>query len=140
MVAGKSTIPDLFSTASTGERDAPSAGASRNAPSTDKAPRHVLPKDLANAVKHLTDPEFERLVSAVIAEQKRRGKPAVGAGTSTGPRKEDLTPLTTGTVKLVRAAFKAGVTPLQIARQFGMSRADVQRALSSQAADQERDA
>jgi ABC transporter substrate binding protein len=33
-----------------------------------------LPADLPNAIKHLDDQQFDRLVSAVVAEQKRRGK------------------------------------------------------------------
>jgi hypothetical protein len=39
--------------------------------------------------------------------------------------------LTRGQVNAVRAAFKAGVTPSRIARQFGLSHADVRKALSS---------
>jgi hypothetical protein len=34
-------------------------------------------------------------------------------------------PLTQGQVNAVRAAFKAGITPLRIARQFGISQANV---------------
>jgi predicted transcriptional regulator len=33
----------------------------------------------------------------------------------------------------VRAAFKAGVTPAKIAREFGISRSDVKRALAGDA-------
>jgi len=40
-------------------------------------------------------------------------------------------PLTTGKLNAVRAAFKAGVKPTLIARQFGLSDADVRRALAS---------
>ena len=39
--------------------------------------------------------------------------------------------LTKGQVNAVRAAFKAGVTPSRIARQFGLSHSDVRKALSS---------
>jgi uncharacterized protein (DUF433 family) len=39
--------------------------------------------------------------------------------------------LTKGQVNAVRAAFKAGVTPSRIAQQFGLSHADVRKALSS---------
>jgi transposase-like protein len=31
----------------------------------------------------------------------------------------------------VRAAFKAGITPARIARQFGLSQSDVRKALST---------
>jgi transposase-like protein len=34
-------------------------------------------------------------------------------------------------VNAVRAAFKAGVTPSRIARQFGLSQSDVRKAHSS---------
>ena len=57
--------------------------------------RHVLPKDLPNAVKHLNDEELDRLLNAV------------------------------------HAAFKAGITPARIARQFGLSQSDVKKALKS---------
>ncbi|MFY9838345.1 MAG: hypothetical protein WAK55_18125 [Xanthobacteraceae bacterium] len=36
--------------------------------------RHVLPNDLTNAIKQLEDKELDQLFSAVLAEQKRRGK------------------------------------------------------------------
>jgi len=38
-----------------------------------------------------------------------------------------------GKLNAVRAAFKAGVTPARIAREFGISRSDVQRALAGDA-------
>jgi hypothetical protein len=38
--------------------------------------------------------------------------------------------LSRGQVNAVRAAFKAGVTPSRIARQFGLSQSDVRKALS----------
>jgi hypothetical protein len=40
-------------------------------------------------------------------------------------------PLTQGKLNAVRAAFKAGVSPTKIARQFGLSQSDVQKALAS---------
>ena len=36
--------------------------------------RHVLPKDLPNAVKHLNDEELDRLLVVTLAEAKRRGR------------------------------------------------------------------
>lgn len=33
-----------------------------------------MPSDLPNAIKHLDDQQFDRLLSAVLAEQKRRGR------------------------------------------------------------------
>ena len=38
--------------------------------------------------------------------------------------------LTRGQLNAVRAAFKAGITPSRIARQFGLSRSDVRNALA----------
>jgi hypothetical protein len=39
--------------------------------------------------------------------------------------------LTKGQVNAVRAAFKAGVTPARIARQFGISQSNVRKALAT---------
>jgi len=39
--------------------------------------------------------------------------------------------LTRGQVNAVRAAFKAGITPSRIARQFGISQSNVRKALAS---------
>jgi transposase-like protein len=39
--------------------------------------------------------------------------------------------LTQGKLNAVRAAFKAGVTPSRIARQFGISQSNVRKALAS---------
>ena len=104
---------------------------------TDRAtsassPRHVLPKDLPNAIKQLNDPELEQLLAAVLAERRRRGKPSVS---DLLPSKRAVTaaaaPLTTGKLNAVRAAFKAGVKVSQISRQFGLSQSDVRKALAS---------
>jgi hypothetical protein len=40
-------------------------------------------------------------------------------------------PLTRGQVNAVRAAFKAGITPSRIARQFGISESNVRKAPAS---------
>jgi predicted DNA binding protein len=40
-------------------------------------------------------------------------------------------PLTRGQMNAVRAAFKTGVTPTRIARQFGISQSNVRKALAS---------
>jgi hypothetical protein len=39
-------------------------------------------------------------------------------------------PLPQGKLNAVRAAFKAGITPSRIARQFGISQANVRKALA----------
>ena len=41
------------------------------------------------------------------------------------------TTLTLGQINAVRAAFKAGITPARIARQFGISRSNVRKALAT---------
>jgi len=42
--------------------------------------------------------------------------------------------LAQGKLNAVRAAFKAGITPSRIARQFGISQSDVRKALASDVA------
>jgi hypothetical protein len=44
--------------------------------------------------------------------------------------------LTRGQVNAVRAAFKAGITPSRIGRQFGLSQSDVRKALATDTAMQ----
>ena len=97
--------------------------------------RHVLPKDLPAAIKQLDDQELDRLQAAVLAEQKRRGrKPGESVEPRNKPRIEAVAVhLTPGKLNAVRAAFKAGVKPSQIARQFGLSQSDVRKALASDA-------
>ncbi len=94
--------------------------------------RHVLPKDLPAAIRQLDDQELDRLQAAVLAEQKRRGrKPAMSVETADKPRVEAaVVHLTPSKLNAFRAAFKAGVKPSQIARQFGVSLSDVRRALA----------
>jgi hypothetical protein len=75
---------------------------------------------------------WTHLLAAAVAEQKRRGrKPAVSVES---PDKRRIEPavvhLTPGKMNAVRAAFKVGVKPSQIARQFGLSRSDVRQALA----------
>jgi hypothetical protein len=132
------TTPDLFSTASARvPLPAPNPPPSLRA-TADSAPaasfrRQVLPKDLPAAIKHLDDQELDRLLEAAVAEQRRRGrKPAMSVEPPGRPRIEPaVVHLTPGKMNAVRAAFKVGVKPSQIARQFGLSPSDVRRALAS---------
>lgn len=62
--------PDLSSTASNREPHSLSAD-SDTSPDTASSRRHVLPRDLPNAIKQLDDQELDRLHAAVLAEQKR---------------------------------------------------------------------
>jgi hypothetical protein len=69
----------------------------------------------------------------VVAEQKRRDR-RLPVSVETKPRIEaPALHLTPGKLNAVRAAFKAGVKPSQIARQFGLSQSDVRQALASNA-------
>jgi hypothetical protein len=133
----RSSTPDLFSSpplreAHSGLPASESSPAIVHAPPSANRSRHVLPADLENAVRHLNDKELDQLLSAVIAEQKRRGKKLLAKN----PRTQRVevpaaVPLTQGKLNAVRAAFKAGVTPSRIARQFGISQSDVRKALAS---------
>jgi hypothetical protein len=141
--------PDLFSTASTPERSPSSNPPQSSPPTTNTAgkapsPRHVLPGDLPIAVKHLNDQELDQLLAVALAEAKRRGRSPPSdqtrkrsSPTDTSSRKRQVNavevPLTLGKLNAVRATFKAGVRPSQIARQFGISQSDVRKALAGDA-------
>ena len=126
------TAPDLFT--STSAREPPRL--SRNStvappPITSSEPRHILPSDLPNAIRQLGDEELDRLASAVIAEQKRRRSSVKKEAASERSDEPPSSTLTQGKLNAVRAAFKAGVKPSQIARHFGISQSDVRKALAA---------
>jgi hypothetical protein len=126
----RSSTPDLFTLASGREPSSSSANPPSSSPATSS--RHVLPADLPNAIKQLGDHELDRLLAAVLAEQKRRDKKLRVSDENSRKRKvveATAVPLTQGKLNAVRAAFKAGVTPSRIARQFGISQSDVRKAL-----------
>jgi hypothetical protein len=127
----RSSTPDLFSSAPAREvhsQPLEPIGSPSAVPS-----RHVLPADLPNAIRYLNDQELDQLLSAIIAEQKRRGK-MLPAEMSHKQRVDVAiaVPLTQGKLNAIRAAFKAGITPSRIARQFGISQSDVRKALASE--------
>jgi len=137
------TTPDLFSAPPTATAAEPSAVPKGKAGSDNLAshPRHFLPKDLAGALKRLDDAEIDALLAAVTTEAERRGrrppsrakeKPASTAKPQPrhAPAEDGAGSLTTGKLNAVRAAFKAGVKPSAIARQFGISQFDVRKALA----------
>jgi hypothetical protein len=117
---------------------------------------HVLPRDLSNALKQLDDGELDRLFTATRHELQRRGRSLTSTpvirptthvateqrlsdqSTTTEESPERRQPaepnvaLTRGQVNAVRAAFKAGITPSRIARQFGISQSDVRKVLASE--------
>jgi predicted DNA binding protein len=117
-----------FSMASVGD----TTQATTSPASSVHEPRHVLPKDLTNAVKHLNDSDLDRLLAVTLAEAKRRGRQTTPTHERSQSQNADApVSLTRGQLNAVRAAFKAGITPARIARQFGLSQSDVRTALQS---------
>ena len=124
------TQPDLFSVKTGDEPTLPSAQKQPNNVSRSKATRYVLPNNLDQMIKHLDDQGLDRLFAVVLAENKRRGREHPASGNKTGKRQvETAVTLTTSKTNAIRAAFRAGVKPSQIARQFGVSQEDIRRAL-----------
>jgi hypothetical protein len=145
-------LPDLFSMDAVRDASAPPTA---DATAEPKPQRHVLPKNLRNAVKHLSDGELDLLHTATFEELKRRGRspPSFGADAEQSSRRplnlltKRLRPtdktshrrqaglpqvsLTRGQINAVRAAFKAGITLSKIARQFGISQSNVRKALAT---------
>ena len=113
--------PDLFSTELVRNAGAPQVPPPKEA-TRKVSQRHVLPQDLPNSVKYLSDTELDLLIATAVDEAKRRGRltPKVE------PSARDET---RGQINAVQAAFKAGITPSRIARQFGISQSDVRKAL-----------
>jgi len=152
--------PDLFSSAapaSPAQATRPIAPKVEVSPAGHPAPaRYLLPGDLPDALARLNDGEIDSLLAALICEAKRRGRlpsgmkpnppeadrPAAGVqreGTTDKaalprqrqPRVGDRTiALTPGQTNAVRAAFKAGVKPSAIAREFRISRTAVRQVLA----------
>ena len=125
--------PELFPTATT-------------TAATESPQRYVLPKNFRNALKHLSDAELDLMHAATVEELKRPGRTPQGVQTvpharpdlmKTKPpptekqRNLNAAELTRGQVSAVRSAFKAGITPSRIAREFGFSQSDVRKALAS---------
>ena len=86
-------------------------------------------------MKQLEDQELDQLLAAVLAEQRQRGRKLPASDESSSKQRVEAVgvPLTVGKLNAVRAAFKAGVKPSQIARQFGISQSDVRKALAGAA-------
>jgi hypothetical protein len=137
------TTPDLFSAPPTATAAGPSAVPKGKAgPDSLAQQRHFLPKDLAGALKRLDDVEIDALLAAVTTEAERRcrrppspakEKPVADAKPQRRQEaaEDGAGSLTTGKLNAVRAAFKAGVRPSAIARQFGVSQSDVRKALAT---------
>jgi hypothetical protein len=124
------TPDDLISTP-------PSGGSSTTSRQKQAAPErksYILPKDIANSLSHLSDRDFGLLLKACMKEKTRR-LPA--SSPRAGKAAAAATPLTTAQVNAVRAAFKAGVRPPVIARQFRLSQAQIREALATGKPDDE---
>jgi hypothetical protein len=148
----KNQTPDLFST---GRLDGSPSGKPPEALPGRPSRRTALAKDLPKAIRYLEDRELDWLLRVAAEETKRRGRamPVAEASPTNTPAassepipKQTKSPgrpthqrqirpaaasLTRGQVNAVRAAFKAGVTPSRIARQFGLSQSQVREALAS---------
>src|SRR5262245_40679203 len=137
------TTPDLFSARPTMTTAGPSAVPKCKASPDSLVPQqpYFLPHDLAGALKRLDDVELDALLAAVTTEAERRGRrppsPAKEKPVSDAKpqRRQEAAQdgtgsLTTGKLNAVRAAFKAGVKPSAIAKQFGISHSDIRKALA----------
>jgi hypothetical protein len=128
--------PDLFSTELAGNGGSPLVSIAKDA-AYGVSQRHVLPRDSPNAVKYLTDTELDLLIATAVDEANRRGRspPKVEPKPSDEPKRTQVDlatgSLTRGQVNAVRAAYKAGVTPSRIARQFGISQANIRKVLTA---------
>ena len=102
-------------------------------PTSATSPSYALPTNLPNALSHLDNDQLDRLIAAALSERQGRGGKMVSPPEkpSRKPRiKTEAAPLPQGKLNAVRAAFKAGVTPNRIAKQYGISQSDVRRALA----------
>ncbi len=141
------TTPDLLPTKTVRDAAAQPKLPAPKAATESEPQRYVLPKNLRNAAKHLSDGELDLMHEATLEELKRRGRTPQGVETDL-PARPDLTKiqssptktaklnaaevsLTRGQVNAVRSAFKAGITPSRIAREFGIRLSDVRQALAS---------
>src|SRR5262245_38027684 len=80
---------------------------------------------LNQALQQLSDDDFRRL-AAVLNEQKRRDKNSIAPTEKSENQRWEVgvRALSVGQLNVVRAAFKAGVKPTQIANQFGLSKSN----------------
>ena len=88
----------------------------------------ALPADLGRSLRHLDDGDLDRLLEAATAEARRRGR--LDGKTAGGKAGRKPAPVTTGQEKLILAAFDAGLKPAAIAREFRLSRAQVDGVLA----------
>ena len=139
-ISGNPSIKDdLFSAQQSPEMSSSSASEPKSSPRTGEpvapaSPSYALPTNLPSALRHLDDDQLDRLLAAVISELKQRGKKLF---VPNEPLRKQHTkavapPLAQGKLNAVHAAFKAGVRPSRIAKQFGISQSDVRKVLASE--------
>lgn len=141
--------PDLFSVTLKAAVEAGSpVAAATSAPAVSR--RFILPQDLDRALAYLAAEDLQRLRDAVERQCQQRGMvdnvghgmpPAArvpassgsaaqpGPKTKTAKAKGEAVGLTQSKINAIRAAFKVGVKPTLICRQFGVSQAAVRQAL-----------
>ena len=128
----RSSKPNLFASSEREVSSSSLSGTSSNADQTEtaKPSRHILPNNLEVVIKQLDDQELDRLVAAALGERARRKRPPLpDAGQKKKSTEAVSAHLPQGKLNAVRAAFKAGVKPTRIAKEFGLSRSEVQSAL-----------
>ncbi len=134
-VCGYHTRPFLGYADTEGARISDHAAAQSRTDNSAAQTGYLLPKDLAGALKRLDDAEVDTLLAAVTSEAERRGRlPKPPASRATTLENAGAS-LTTGKLNAIRAAFKAGVKPSAIGRQFGISLSDVRKALATAGRD-----
>ena len=105
--------------------------------------RYALPDDLAGSLRYLDEGQLDRLLRAVIDEARRRERlgndeqPSAARAESkdAAVRKraarvkatERPAPVSAGMARVIQAAYDAGVKPGTIAREFRISRVQVER-------------
>lgn len=127
----------IFESCSSAGPESPWSSSASQETETAIPSRYVLPSNLEEAIRRLDDRQLDRLVSVALEERARRRQPLVAEKSQRKRNSEAVSPpLPQGKLNAVRAAFKAGVTPARIAREFGISQQDVRRALAGDAKKQ----
>jgi hypothetical protein len=103
----------------------------------------LLPDDLVCSLRLLADAELERLQAAVVNEVARRPTGPFGLASDPSDERErrvrtsaapkPASPgITAGKANAIRAAFRAGLKPATIARQFGVPQSVVRQVLQGE--------
>ena len=110
---------DLFSeqqspdTSSSSASEAKSSSLRTDETTTASSQSSALPKNLLSAIRYLDDDQLDRLLAAVLAEQRRRGKkvPLSDKSPCKPLVKVVAPPFALGKLNAIRAAFIASFTP-----------------------------